>query len=167
MTFKDVAARGRVLAVVFPGEEGAALDGLRTLVGVARAERARIRVACFRPLPPPRVDRRARVVADRDREMERITVTIIEAFETITRLVHDVPIETVVRFGAPLREVALETEAFAPDLVTFFVSPASSRLRSWLMRRRLTKQAGVRALVVETPRAYRATPRSSPAPVFP
>jgi hypothetical protein len=167
MTFTDGTVRGRLLAVVFRGEERAALDGLRAVVGVARAESACIRVACFRPLPPPRVDRYDRVVVDRDREMERITVTTVEAFERVTRLFHDVPIEMVVRFGAPLREVELEVETFGPDLIAFFVSPASSRLRSWLGRQRLTERAGLRALVVETPRAPRGAPISPPAPVLP
>jgi hypothetical protein len=106
------------------------------------------------------------VVSDRDREMERITRAMIEAFGRVTQAIGDVPIETVVRFGAPGRELSLEIEAFDPGLVVFFLSRASrlsTRLGTWAMRRRVGRRAGIRVLIVETPRPARARPLGAPA----
>ena len=110
----------RLLAIVRPGQETTALDGLPALVATARAEHARLRLACFRPLPPARVDRHDRVIADIDREMDRIARSLVERFTAATRAFDDVPVECVVRFGRPAREIRLETEAFAATLVACF-----------------------------------------------
>jgi len=52
----------RLLALVMPGQEHAALAALPALVATARGAGAAIRLACFRPLPAPRQDRHGRVV---------------------------------------------------------------------------------------------------------
>ena len=62
----------RILAVVLDGHEAAMVAGMPTLVALARAREATVRVAYFRPIPDPRVDRYDCVVADSDREMTRI-----------------------------------------------------------------------------------------------
>jgi nucleotide-binding universal stress UspA family protein len=127
----------RLLALVMPDQEPAALDALGALAATARAERARLRFACLRPLPPPRVDRYGRTVADVDREMERITRTTVERFTTAARVFDDVDVECVVRFGTPVDEARLEKEAFAPDLIASFESRRESvtiRLRTRLRR---------------------------------
>jgi hypothetical protein len=60
----------------------------------------------------------------------------------------------VVRFGTPGREVRLEAEALATDLV-ILVSPHGAaplaRLRAWILRRRLARRGNVRVLVLERP----------------
>jgi hypothetical protein len=127
----------RLLALVMPGQEPAALDALCALAATARAERARMRIACLRPLPPPRVDRYGRTVADVDREMERITRTTIEQFTTAARAFDDLDVECVVRFGEPAEEARLEKEVFAPDLIASFDARRESvaiRLRARLRR---------------------------------
>jgi nucleotide-binding universal stress UspA family protein len=110
----------RLLVLVMPGQEGAALAGLATLVATARGERAHIRIACFQPLPPSREDRHGRIVAGTDREMDRITRTTAEAFAAAARGFVDVSIECVVRFGRPRREARVETEVWEPDIVASF-----------------------------------------------
>ncbi len=161
---------GRVLAVVLAGDEVAALDGMATVVAAARTVGGRVRVASFRPLPPARVNRHGWIVADCDREMDRITRTTVEAFAEATRAIRDVAVETVVRFGAPARELRLEIDGFTPDLVAFFESataPARHRFRAWMIRRQLGRLHGIRVVVVKTPRARRARPLRVPAPVWP
>ena len=69
----------RMLVVVFAGQEAAAIQGLPAVLATARSDRRSVRLACFRPLPAPRVDRHDRVVADCDREMARITETTTTA----------------------------------------------------------------------------------------
>ena len=110
----------RLLVLVMPGQERAALSALATLVATARGAQASIRVASLRPLPPPREDRHGRIVADTDQEMERIRRTTIEAFATAARVFRDVRIEPVVRFGQPRHEAQIETEAYQPDFVARF-----------------------------------------------
>jgi hypothetical protein len=56
----------RLLAVITPGDEATVLASLAGLLTVARAAEADVRLACFRELPAPRVDRHGRVVADVD-----------------------------------------------------------------------------------------------------
>ena len=123
----------RLLAPVMPGQERAARQGLPALVATARGACAGVRVACLRPLPPPREDRHGRVVADVDRERDRITRATEATFAAAARVFGDVPIECVVRFGRPAREAAIEVEAFAPHLVASFGSrrtPGAIRLRA-------------------------------------
>ena len=72
----------RLLALVRPGQERVALAALPALVATARAERASIRIACVRPLPPPREDRHGRVISDTDREMARLTSATEAASQT-------------------------------------------------------------------------------------
>lgn len=110
----------RLLALVMPGHERAALAGLPALVATARAEGAALRIACLQPLPPPREDKHGRVVADTDREMARITRERHAVFDAAARVFGDVAIECVVRFGRPHREARVETEAYAPTVVASF-----------------------------------------------
>jgi len=110
----------RLLALVMPGQERAALAGLPALVATARSERALVRIACLQPLPRPREDRHGRVVADVDREMARITRTLEATFTAGARVFDDVTLDCVVRFGRPRREARLEREAWTPDVVASF-----------------------------------------------
>ena len=99
-----------MLAVITPGDEAAALAGFAGLMSIARAAGAEVRVAYVHALPKPRVDRHDRIVADTDTEMARIEATATSTLGTAARVFDDVPVETVVRFGAPRREAVLEAE---------------------------------------------------------
>src|SRR4030095_5326283 len=95
----------RMLVVVFAGQEAAAIQGLPAVLATARSDRRSVRLACFRPLPAPRLDRYDRLVADCDREMARITETTTTTLTSALRQLRLDPVEIVVRFGAPGREV--------------------------------------------------------------
>ncbi len=171
------AVSGRVLGVVLRGQEAAAIRALGALVGIARAEQARLRLAYFHPLPRPRVNREDRVVVDQDQEMARITDSIGGLLQWASRRFDDVAIDTVVRFGVPRREAAIEADAFQPQLVACFASRHGSpreRLAAWALRRSLTRAAPARLLVFDTPalddrylRGYRPATirRASEAPM--
>lgn len=152
----------RMLVVVFAGQEAAAIQGLPALLATARAERRQVRLAYFHALPTPRVDVYDRVVADTDREMARIAETTTGVLTTAIRQLSLDPVEIVVRFGAPGREVVRETDVFTPDLVAFFTPPLAApvaRVRAWSLRRRVAHRQA-RLLLVETPRGrhLEATP---------
>jgi len=156
----------RVLAVVLPGQEAAALSGMPMLLANAATGLARMRVACFHAIPPPRVDRYDHVVSDPDREMERVSAATQDFFGQLRRRYDDLPIEIVVRFGTPAREIAVEAEIVVPDLVVFFTPSAqalSTRVTIWSLRRRLARVGTPRLLFVEMPRPGRGTEAKVPA----
>ena len=76
----------RLLAIITPGDEAGALASLAGLVTIARAAEAEVRLAYFRDLPAPRVDRHDRVVADTDAEMARIASVATGALGSAARL---------------------------------------------------------------------------------
>ena len=145
----------RVLAVILAGQEAAAIAGLPSVVAVARAEGARIRLASFRPLPRPRVDRYDRVVADAEVEMMRVSAAVTDSLDWAARQFEGVAIDVVVRFGTPRIEVVTEVELLRPSFVACFATQDAAplaRLRAWALRRRLTHATGARMLVVQSPR---------------
>ena len=159
----------RMLGGVFAGQEATAIQGLPAVLATARSDRRSVRLACFRPLPAPRVDRHDRIVADCDREMARITETTTTALTSALGQRGLDPVEIVVRFGAPGREVLRETDAFTPDLIAFFAPPASaltSRLRVWALRRRVAHRRA-RLVLVETPAVARRQLEATPALALP
>ena len=107
-----------LLAIVFaitrllqPNYGAAAIQGLPAVLATARSDRRQVRLACFHALPAPRLDRYDRVVADADREMARIVEASTGALTTAVRQLSVDPVEIVVRFGSPGREVLRETDA--------------------------------------------------------
>jgi hypothetical protein len=155
----------RILAVIPAGHEPAALTGITVLIALARAQNARVRLACFKPMPRPRLDRHDRVVAAPDQEMARITAATTETFREATRVFNDVAIETVVRFGSPRYEAKFEADAFHPDLIAFFAPrPATPPDRLWMrmLRRHTARANSIRLVVLDAPRPGRGASRRSP-----
>jgi len=113
---------------------GAALAAGR----LARESGGAIRMMYVSPLPPPRLDRDDRVVADTDREMARIAGEAEDELRQLTAELGDVPVECVVRFGRLGREVAREAESFGADLVAL-AAPAPpgrvDRALAWYLER--------------------------------
>jgi nucleotide-binding universal stress UspA family protein len=162
----------RVLAVIIEGQEAIALVNLQTLAVVARAERAPVRLAYFRRLPSPRVDRTDRIVVPAEREMERVEAAAMDALRAATRSFEDIVMEPVVRFGTPGREVRLEAEALGAELVVFLSArggPVWTRLGLWATRRGLARCPHVRVLVLDGPAPGRSDiltpPRWQQAPI--
>jgi hypothetical protein len=155
----------RLLAIITPGEEATALASFGGLAAIARAAGADVRLASFRDLPATRVDRHDHVVADTDAEMARITSATTQALDEAARRYGDVRMESVVRFGKARREVAIETDVYAPQIVVLFDAGAGglSRLRSWALQRRLARRRDLRLFVLETPRAVDGRRRHVPA----
>ena len=128
----------RILVPITPGS---AADHALTTVNAARIARKSggvVRLAYLAPLPPPRVDRHDRVVADADSEMARITRIAQQHLEVLAAGMEGVPVEAVVRFGRPGRELAVEASVFEPDLIAL-AAPAGPRvrhrIRAWQLRR--------------------------------
>src|SRR5213594_986206 len=147
----------RMLIALFEGEETPGLAQLMRLIALARLQGGAVRVAYFHTIPRDRTDRHDRVVADRYREMLRIEEAMRETVARVLRGAARAPVELVVRFGAPVVEVAREAEAFAADAVAFAPgTDLKARWRVWRIRRRFAGSPGVRLLVLEGPARVRA-----------
>jgi universal stress protein family protein len=144
----------RLLAVISEGQEAAAVSSMAALAAMARAEAATVRLAYFRRLPGPRVDAYDRIVASAELEMDRIEAHAIDALGAAARKFDGVAMEPVVRFGRPRREVPIEAEVFAAELVVLVTSASPgplSRLRLWRLRRALAACTALRVLVLHGP----------------
>jgi len=127
--------------ILVPITAGLTADHALAAVNAARIARKSggvVRLAYLAPMPAPRVDHLDRVVADADREMARITSVAQEHLGALAAALEGVLVETVVRFGRPGRELAIEASAFEADLIAL-AAPAGPRLRTriraWQLRR--------------------------------
>ena len=138
MQAREGSMAKRILVPITPGSTA---DHALTAINAARIARKSggvVRLAYLAPLPPPRMDHHDRVVADTDREMARIGSDAQEHLESLAASMEGVPVESVVRFGRPGRELAIEASVFEADLIAL-AAPAGPRLlhriRAWQLRR--------------------------------
>ena len=128
----------RVLMVITPAGAPALESAARSAAAVARESGGVVRMAWMQPLPPPRVDRHDRVVADTDREMIRLTETALDRMRALTWDFGEVDVERVVRFGRLATELAVEAHAWGAGLIGL-AAPARPgvrhHLRAWYLAR--------------------------------
>lgn len=134
------ATTKRVLMVITPRMPGDLQSAARSAAAVAREARGCLRLITVRPIPPPRVDRYDRVIADEEREMARLAAAAEEQMAALHPELGDVPVERVVRFGRLAPELRIEAQAFSADLIGL-VAPRRPRLRhqlrAWYLGRSL------------------------------
>lgn len=87
------------------------------LSNLARGAGAVVRLLRVFPVPQHIVGRNGRTIAYVDQEMARLTAAGMKDLAPIEAALHDVPVETVVRFGDAAEEIVLEAEAFDADLI--------------------------------------------------
>ena len=105
---------------------------------IARKTGGMVRLAFLTPLPPPRVDHHDRVIADTEREMERLADHAETRSRSMAAEMEGVPVEMVIRFGRPHAELSIEVEVFGPDLIALATprhSGLRGLLRAWQLRR--------------------------------
>jgi len=126
----------RTLMVITPEVTGDLRSAARSAAAGARASGGRVRMVFVRPIPPPRVDRYDRVVADPDAEMARLAGLAEVQMAALDAEFGDVPVESLVRFGRLAAELRLEAESFGADLIGL-AAPARPgprhRLRAWYL----------------------------------
>ncbi len=124
----------RILVVLTERTLGDGVSAAAEAARLARETGGLVRLMYIRLLPPARVDRYDRVVADADREMARIAAAADERMARIAADLYGVPVERVVRFGRLGEEVVNEAAAIGADLVAL-ASPARpslvDRARAW------------------------------------
>lgn len=107
---------------------------LPLIVDIARGAGSTVRLLHVDPIPNNVVSNSGRVVAYADQEMARLETEGLAYLDGIAALLQHAPIERVVRFGDPAREIQIEAESFGADIIvltTRFRSP----LRYALSRR--------------------------------
>ena len=119
---------------------------------LARGGGASVRLLQVFPLPEPILGPYRRVVAYADQEMQRLTAAGLDDLRTAEIEFHDVPLESVVRFGDPVEEILVEAEASGADLIAFATS-GRSRLRRALslgVAEQVARQAPVPTLLLRS-----------------
>ena len=119
----------RILAPVDPRERSEAIVPL--VAALARGAGSTVRLLRVFPIPERVVGAHGRTVAYVDQEMARLTTEGLADLHRLETELTGVPVETVVRFGEPVEEIALEAEAFEADLIALG-SGRHGRLRSAL-----------------------------------
>jgi nucleotide-binding universal stress UspA family protein len=124
---------------------------------LARGAGSTIRLLHVKPVPTNVVSDSGRVVAYADQEMARLEAEGLTYLDAIAVLLQDVPLERVVRFGDPAREILLEAETFGADVIAL---PTSGRglLRRILSRSiapRILRKSPVPVLLLREPRKQR------------
>jgi nucleotide-binding universal stress UspA family protein len=102
------------------------------------------------PVPSAVLGPYDRVIAYPDQEMQRLTYAGLDELRTAEARFHDVPVESVVRFGNTVPEVLSEADAFDADLIAL-ATERRGRLRRTLrggVAERLIDKSPVPTLVL-------------------
>ena len=104
-------------------------EAIVPLVGaLARESGATVRLLRVCPVPEVIVGDNGRVVAYVNQEMDRLNREGLGQLKAAELPLDGVPVEHVVRFGAPVEEILLEAEAWGADLIAL---TTSARGRLW------------------------------------
>jgi nucleotide-binding universal stress UspA family protein len=113
--------------ILVPIERNDAARSVLPLVAdMARSNGATVRLLHVAPMPTERIADDGRVVAYASQEMERIELARRDCLKTAEGELEGVPVESVIRFGDPVREILVEAEVFGADLI------AVTARRRWL-----------------------------------
>jgi nucleotide-binding universal stress UspA family protein len=125
----------RILMVITPQTPGDLRGAARSAV-VARDSRGQVRIVFVRPIPPPRMDRHDRLVADPDAEMARLAALAESRMAALDPEFGGVPVESRVRFGRLAAELRIEAENFGADLIGLATPTRPGprhQLRAWYL----------------------------------
>lgn len=112
------------------------LDGRETaeavvpvVAALARDTGAVVRLLRIFPLPSQVTTPQGFMVASVDQEMARLESRALSDFAPAELALAELPVETVVRYGDPIEEIAREAEVFGADMIAL-TSGRRGRLRS-------------------------------------
>jgi nucleotide-binding universal stress UspA family protein len=148
--------------ILVPLDGGEAAETVVPVVsGLARQAGAVVRLLRVFPEPAPVVTPQGWMVATTDREMARLESRALADFAPAETELAGVPVETVVRYGDTVAEIANEAEAFGADLIAL-TGGRRGRLRTVLapaVADRLRRQTVTPILVLHPARAGRRRAR--------
>ena len=135
----------RILAPIDPREDSEAI--LPVVAALARDAGSTVRLLRVLPVPTQVVGNHGRIVAFVDQEMERLTAEGLADLQHAEAELAGVPVEAVVRFGEPAKEIVVEAEAFHADLIAL----AAGRPAGYAVRSHPALPTGWRATAVSPP----------------
>jgi nucleotide-binding universal stress UspA family protein len=102
------------------------------------------------PVPELVIGEHGRTVAYRDQQMDRLTAEGLRDLSRSEAQFAGVPVESSVRFGEPVEEILLESEAFDADLIALTTSNRSGMRGAFApgVAERVMRKASVPALVL-------------------
>ena len=116
--------------ILVPLDRSAASEAVLPIVAdLARSAGSTVRLLNVQPVPDVVIAEYGRVVAYKDQEMARLEAKGQIYLQGIEAGLHGVPVERVVRFGAPAEEIPVEAEAWDAELIVM-----ASRPTTWLPR---------------------------------
>jgi nucleotide-binding universal stress UspA family protein len=128
------------------------------VAALARDAGASVRLVRIFPVPSEVITPQGRMVATVDQEMARLESRALADFAPAEAQLAGLPVETVVRYGDPAEEIALEAQAFGADLIAL-TGGRRGRLRAALAPRladRLRARTGTPTLVLHADRSRAA-----------
>src|SRR5262245_11542259 len=129
----------------------AARSVLPLVADMARSSGATVRLLHVAPVPTERRADDGRIVAYVNQEMERIEAARLDGLKLAEADLEGVPVESVIRFGTPAREILREADAFGADLIA-----VTAERRGWLRHviggvvAKLCRQSAVPVLLLTT-----------------
>lgn len=120
------------------------------VAALTRDAGATVRLVRIFPLPSEVVTPQGWMVASVDQEMARLESRALADFAPAEVQLAGLPVETVVRYGDPVEEIALEAQAFGADLIAL-TGGRRGRLRAALapgLAARLQRRADTPTLVL-------------------
>ena len=141
----------RILAPINDAERREAI--LPVLFSMAQGAGSTVRLVRVFPVPDSVVDSDGRMIAYGHQEMARLTSEGLDDLGRIEAQLEGIPVESVVRFGEPVEEILLESEAFDADLIALETS-RRGRLRTAFapgIAERLARRARIPTLTLREP----------------
>jgi nucleotide-binding universal stress UspA family protein len=120
------------------------------VAAVARDGGATVRLLRVYPVPERREGTHGRTVEYVDQAMSRLTAEGRDELARDEARLAGVPVETVVRFGEAVEEIALEAEAFGADVIAL-AEPVRGRVRTLVapgLAARVARETSVPTLVL-------------------
>ena len=127
---------------------------LSVVTGSAQGTGAIVRLLHVAPVPDDVIDQDGRLV-HADQEMARLEAARSSYLEGVGASLGSFPVERVVRFGDPAREILVEAEAWSADLIAMTVPPARwlDRIRRRRVAAQVARRATVPVVLYQPPRA--------------
>ena len=119
--------------ILVPLDRSVAAESVVSLVGdLVRGSGAAVRLLYVAPRPDNQVDDAGRVIAYADQEMASLQSEGLDYLRAMEFVFGDQTVDSVVRFGDPVREILREADDFGADLIAVTTARRSCVTRALL-----------------------------------
>ena len=142
--------------ILVPLDGSAASEAVLPLIaGSAPGAGAIVRLLHVAPVPDDVIDQDSRVIAYAEQQMARLESARASYLEGVEASLGTLPLERVVRFGDPVREILIEAEAWAADLIAMTEPPVRwlDRARRRPVAERVARKATIPVVIYRPPRS--------------